>query len=115
MTLFVPIYTADLSGLNQALDALGYTPDTVAARLSAMGCTGRVGMAECCPVSHYLEQVMPCGYEDIDDCGPAVECDPYRIRARVEDAGWLAVDTPAAVARFIVAFDNSCYPKLAAA
>ena len=114
MTLFIPIYTADLAGLRQALDALGDTPDRVAAKLTAMGCSGTPGMAECCPVGHYLEQVMPCGYEDLDDCGSAVECDENTIRVRVEDAGWLHMDTPSAVARFSAAFDRHQYQELAA-
>jgi hypothetical protein len=114
MTLFIPIYTADLAGLEQALDALGDTADQVAAKLAAMGCNGTPGMAEACPIGHYLEQVMPCGYENPDDCGVAVECDEDVIRVRVEDAGWLRINTPGPVARFIVAFDRNDYPGLAA-
>lgn len=103
-------YEFSEQGLNEALKALGTTPDAVAANLSALGFTGRLNEPLCCPVANYLRTSVP----------DAI----YACVAKDEDGGLFAslgrgnrveVDVPsvpAAVQDFILQFDAKLFPGL---
>lgn len=85
------------------LGKLGATPDEIAAALTELKCTGRVGHSTLCPIANYLRKHL--GWDDAS-VGPdnAIVFD--------EDIDVARATFPEAVRRFVARFDDGEYPTL---
>lgn len=86
----------------EALRALGLTPETVAASLYARGIKGVPNRSDRCPLAVYLQ--TECGYE-VCVCSHHI--------SYVEPSGLEVVyRLPEHVELFVSSFDLECYPEL---
>lgn len=106
-------------GIEQALTALGTTPNAVATNLSAMGFRGCRDQESNCPVAHYLLASVP-GMASVGVFAERVVSGTDRVErfdsghAECFDIGLIneVVELPNAVAQFVLAFDLGDYPDL---
>jgi hypothetical protein len=96
-------YPATREGVAEALDALGHSPDLVAARLFHAGYLGAPGESTDCPVAVYLHAVITPRWPVSTGHGTATV---YVNGARLD------VPLPGPVRAFIGAFDLGAYPFL---
>ena len=85
----------------EAIAALGTTPEQVTDKLREMGIKGYRRMAGSCPIAKYLNA---CGFPMVTVCNSARRYDHF----------WSASETillPAAIKNWILDFDNDHYPE----
>jgi hypothetical protein len=102
----VTVHKAIASRATELLQALGGTPDQVAATLAAGGHHGLVNMSHQCPVAGYLKR------SDLAVTDVAVGCSEVSLTFGEDGEDVEYVDTPVPVIAFVARFDNGEYEHL---